>query len=296
VTESSGFAFLELGDRRDFKGGTEARAAESVTARVARTIGMAIARGDYAPGANLPVEAELCRSLRVGRNVLREAVKTLAGKGLLRTVRRTGTVVQPKNQWNLLDPDVLRWTLAADALRYDLLLELTRLRAMIEPEVAAMAAKNATTTETLRLYEAYEAMRRHRNDSVLAIETDLRFHRCLFAGAHSQLVASLFRSFSVLLRANFELTLGSKGGYIRNLEQHGDVAEAVHRRDPDAARRAMLRLLANNEADLAEVMQRGGPGSRGESRGSRRAAVQGKAPTRRTERVRPSSSERTLRS
>jgi DNA-binding FadR family transcriptional regulator len=220
----------------------------------------------------------LCRSLNVGRNVLREAVKTLAGKDLLRTVRRTGTIVLPKSQWNLLDPEVLRWTLAAGSLRHDLLSELTQLRVMIEPEVAALAAKNATTTETLRLCEAYEAMRRHCNDSVLAIETDLHFHQCLFAGAHNQLVASLFRSFSVLLRANFELTLGSKGGFIRNLEQHGDVAEAVHRHDPDAARRAMLQLLANNEADLAEVMQRKVAADRGPTRDQRLLAMPERTP------------------
>ena len=81
-------------------------------------------------------------------------------------------------------------SIASGPLRRDLLSELTQLRVMIEPEVAALAAKNATTTETLRLYEAYEAMRRHCNDSMLAIETDLRFHQCLFAGAHNQLVAS----------------------------------------------------------------------------------------------------------
>ena len=113
---------------------------------------------------------------------------------------------------------------------------------------------------------------------MLAIETDLRFHQCLFAGAHNQLVASLFRSFSVLLRANFELTLGSKGGFIRNLEQHGDVAEAVHHRDPDAARRAMLQLLANNEADLAEVMQRKAATGRGPVRGQRLVAVPERTP------------------
>jgi DNA-binding FadR family transcriptional regulator len=276
--ESSGSAFNEFGDRRDAAAAGIENATESVTARVARTIGMAIARGDYAPGDTLPIEAELCRSLNVGRNVLREAVKTLAGKDLLRTVRRTGTIVLEKSQWNLLDPEVLRWTLAADLLRHDLLSELTQLRVMIEPEVAALAAKNATTTETLRLYESYEAMRRHCNDSVLAIETDLRFHQCLFAGAHNQLVASLFRSFSVLLRANFEFTLGSKGGFIRNLEQHGDVAQAVHRRDPDAARRAMLQLLANNEADLAEVMQRSAAAARGPVRDQKLLAVPERTP------------------
>ena len=68
---------------------------ESLAERTAREIGSAIVGGDHAAGATLPVEADLARSLGVSRNVVREAVKTLAAKGLLRTNRRGGTVVLP---------------------------------------------------------------------------------------------------------------------------------------------------------------------------------------------------------
>ena len=82
-------------------------AQESLTERVARQIGTAIVRGDHPPDTALPVEPAIAATLGVSRNLVREAVKTLVGKGLLRTGRRAGTIVQPPSAWNLLDPDVL---------------------------------------------------------------------------------------------------------------------------------------------------------------------------------------------
>ncbi|WP_051329285.1 FadR/GntR family transcriptional regulator [Geminicoccus roseus] len=230
------------------------QAPESLTGRVTREIGTAIVRGDHPPETTLPVEAAIAAKLGVGRNAVREAVKTLAGKGLLRTGRRAGTIVQPPAAWNLLDPDVLAWTLSVDALRDDLLREIAQLRLMIEPEVAALAATHGSTAEILRLFLALEDMERHRQDPVLAVEADIRFHRCLFAASRHKLVGSLLRAFTVLLQANFDLAVHAPGGFQRNLEVHRAVAEAVHARDPDTARSAMRRLLANNENDLARIM------------------------------------------
>ena len=72
-------------------------------------LGHRIAAGDYAEGETLPVEQELADSLKVGRNALREAVKVLSGKGLISTAARSGTRIRLREDWNMLDPDVLRW-------------------------------------------------------------------------------------------------------------------------------------------------------------------------------------------
>jgi DNA-binding FadR family transcriptional regulator len=229
---------------------------ENQVQRATRLIGSAIVRGDHAAEGLLPVEAEMCRTLGVGRNVLREAVKTLAGKGLLATARRAGTRVRPRREWHLLDPAVLAWAAEAAAVRAELLADLTQLRLMLEPEVAAAAARSATAGDSLRLLEAYEAMQRHARDPVRAVEADIAFHERLFEAAHNQLLGSLWRAFAVLLRANFDITIQAVGGYIRNLEVHGLVAEAVRAGDEGAARAAMQRLLANNEQDLAAMMRR----------------------------------------
>lgn len=227
---------------------------EGLAQRAAREIGLAIVRGDYPPESTLPIEAKICGVLGVGRNALREAVKTLVGKGLLRTSRRAGTIVLPRKNWNLLDLDVLEWTLSVPVLREGLLAELTALRVMIEPNIAALAAQHATTVETLRLMEAYEAMERSANDQASAVKADIAFHEKLVEASHNSLVASLSYGFSMLLKANFDITVRREGAFIRNLEDHKKIADAVHKRDPNAARAAMLNLLAKNEDDLVNIM------------------------------------------
>lgn len=224
---------------------------------VVDAIGSSIASGDRSPGEILATESAMCQQLNVGRNVLREGLKILAGKGLVRTVRRAGTSVLPQSQWNMLDPDVLRWILATENLRSEMLRELAELRRMIEPEVAALAAANATTTETLRLFECYEGMERFKDEPARAIEADISYHQRMFEAAHSPLLSSLFRAFVVLLRANFVITVNA--GYIDNLVEHRLAAEAIRDRNPDAARAAMLRLLDNNEVAMAKMTRASRP-------------------------------------
>jgi DNA-binding FadR family transcriptional regulator len=221
----------------------------------ASQIGADVIGGKFSPERPLPVEAMIMERFGVSRNVVREAVKTLVGKGLLRTVRRAGTFVEPREKWNLLDADVLAWTMTSHPLKVSLLGQLTQLRVMIEPEVAALAALNATTTEMLRIQQAYEEMELHVRDQQKAIAADILFHQRLFEGAHNDLVRSMMPALVTLLEANFELSIHSANGFIRNLEEHRLVAEAVNARDAEAARRSMRKLLQNNEEDIAAMLE-----------------------------------------
>lgn len=141
---------------------SERPARESLAQRVARELGTAILRGRHPPGTVLPTEEVLCAAYRVGRNVLREAIKTLVGKRLLETRQRAGTIVQPRARWNLLDLDVLLWMVSDPGLRHSLLDEITQLRLMLEPEVAALAAQHARDEQITALDRAYARMERER--------------------------------------------------------------------------------------------------------------------------------------
>ncbi|WP_207461593.1 FadR/GntR family transcriptional regulator [Azospirillum sp. SYSU D00513] len=218
------------------------------------TVGQWIVSGVHAPGEALPTETELVGRLRVGRNAVREAVKVLAAKGLVRTERRAGTIVEPKTRWNMMDREVLSWSLANPAIREQLLAELTDVRRIIEPEAAALAATAATTPEMLRLFEACDLMQTHVHDAEKAIASDILFHERLFLASHNQLLISLFQSFAVLLRSNFRISIHYETGYIQNIEEHRHIAEAIARRDPEGARRAMHHLLTLAQANLGRAM------------------------------------------
>lgn len=243
---------------------------ENLSLRTAREIGLLIISGEFSSDHPLPVEADMMTRFDVSRNVVRDAVKMLAGKGMLRTVRRAGTFVQPKQKWNLLDTEALAWTVSSHSHKIALIGQLTQLRSILEPEVAALAANNATVTQTLRLHEAYDEMERHRNNAKKAIEADIAFHERLFEASHNDLICSLLPALTTLLRADFEFSINAGEGFIRNLEEHRLIAEAVRLRDPDAARRSMRTLLQNNEEDIREMLK--------DSNGSNPPKTSGKGP------------------
>src|SRR5260370_38194730 len=76
---------------------------------VGETIGRWILGGAYAPDDLLPREDDLAEKLGVSRTSVREAVKVLSAKGLLQARRRVGVRVRSRDDWNLLDPQVLSW-------------------------------------------------------------------------------------------------------------------------------------------------------------------------------------------
>src|SRR5580704_8722906 len=82
---------------------------------------------------------------RIGALVVREAIRTLTGKGLVESRPKSGTRVRPREEWNQLDVDVMRWQLEhADTDSY--LAKIFQLRNAMEPTAAALAATAATDT------------------------------------------------------------------------------------------------------------------------------------------------------
>jgi GntR family galactonate operon transcriptional repressor len=78
---------------------------------VVKTLAQRILDNEFPPGSVLPSEPELCETFNVSRSAVREAVKVLDSKGMVTTRPRIGTVVRAREDWNLLDPDVLAWSM-----------------------------------------------------------------------------------------------------------------------------------------------------------------------------------------
>ncbi len=198
------------------------------------------------------MEETLAAHHAVGRNVMREAIKILAEKRLLRTERRAGTEVLPESDWNFLDHEVIAWTLEDAAARDRIVDELSALRAIVEPEVAALAARSASAGQVLRLFEAVERMEGASTESA-TIEADIAFHERLFDATQNRLLFSLMRTVEAVLQANFELALRVKHDIPQFLAEHRALAEAVRIRDAKQARAIMRDLLANNARHLASM-------------------------------------------
>nr|WP_277614257.1 FadR/GntR family transcriptional regulator [Kaistia nematophila] len=226
----------------------------SLVDRVVDDLGTAIVQGRYPEETHLPVEATISAELGVSRNVLREAIKLLSAKGLVRTDRGSGMTVLPRKEWNYLDPDLLGWSLSQPALNEDLVDELNTLRELVEPQVAAMAARVGTTIEILRLFEAYEMMEKAPN-KLAGVEADILFHRRMFEACHNKMLLSLMQTVAVVLRSNFSLAIEVDLAATQYPDDHLLVAEAIQRRDADAARAVMTTLLEKNRNNLAKMRE-----------------------------------------
>ncbi|WP_037670468.1 FadR/GntR family transcriptional regulator [Streptomyces griseus] len=155
------------------------------------TLGPAITGGDYPPGSVLRTD-ELAEHFDVSRSVMREAVRVLETMHLVESRRRVGVTVRPKAEWNVYDPQVIRWRLAG-ADRPHQLRSLTVLRSAIEPVAAGLAAKNATPEQCAELTECALGMvansRGHRLEGYLV--HDVAFHRVILTASGNEMFARL---------------------------------------------------------------------------------------------------------
>jgi DNA-binding FadR family transcriptional regulator len=117
-----------------------------LSADVASDVVDRIVRGVIAPGTTLPNEAGLCEYYDVSRPVVREALKVVEQKGLIRIRQGDGTTVRPRDEWLLLDADVLRISLDIDdsgTLRRDVL----TLRRDLEMSMVERATKRLSLAD-----------------------------------------------------------------------------------------------------------------------------------------------------
>ena len=110
-------------------------------------LGLDICTGRYRPGQILPSENELCERFAFSRIVIREAVKSLAAKGMLDVRRKVGTLVLGPSEWNLFDPDIILWRTQTSGADWEMSRDLMELRGIVEPAAARLAALRATDDE-----------------------------------------------------------------------------------------------------------------------------------------------------
>src|ERR1700761_1814968 len=130
---------------------------KSLHARIVQELGIEIVSGRLAPGERLPTEAALCERYGVSRPVLREATRVLVAKGLVVSKPRVGSIVKPRAEWHMLDPDVLSWTINC-VPQDEFFNSLLTVRRIIEPAAAALAATAANSDDLARIASAYEQM------------------------------------------------------------------------------------------------------------------------------------------
>jgi GntR family transcriptional regulator, transcriptional repressor for pyruvate dehydrogenase complex len=209
---------------------------EDVTAPLVRQFKQMIRDGTLTPGCRLPAERELSQSLGVNRASLRPALKVLQVVGVLS--QRVGDATYLSSDARTFFREPLDFLILLSGVSDE---ELFGLRLLVEPELAAIAAKRASPQDRADLVAALEAMKRSqtRQDR---ITSDLAFHEVVFRAAGNR--ACLF-ILVVIQRAILQSMEDSASTMpIEDaIRLHLPVFRAIEKRDPVAARRTMARHL-----------------------------------------------------
>ncbi|MEU3935185.1 FadR/GntR family transcriptional regulator [Streptomyces sp. NPDC029044] len=202
------------------------------------TLGPEITAGEYPPGSVLRTD-ELAQRFDVSRSVMREAVRVLESMYLVESRRRVGVTVRPKSEWNVYDPQVIRWRLAG-ADRPGQLRSLTVLRSAIEPVAAGLAARHATSEQCAELTECALGMVAHSRGHKLEgyLLHDVAFHRVVLAASGNEMFARLGDVVAEVLTGRTQHDVMFEDPDPAAVTLHVQVAEAV--RAGDAARAEQL--------------------------------------------------------
>ncbi|RKT11505.1 DNA-binding FadR family transcriptional regulator [Streptomyces sp. 1114.5] len=215
--------------------------AEQAAARIEERI----RAGQWPVGGKLPGEVALAKELGVGRSTVREALRTLAAAGMVRSRQGSGVFVtadRPAEDWPA-------------RLRRAELAHVYEVRTMVEVQAARLAATRRTAADLTALDAALAARRAAGGaDDTAFVDADIALHTALVAAAHNPVLDDLFAQFAPVLREQLVLLVGLFGIRSEDPHQgyasHADLVRAVHDGDPEAAGRILAAELEATRSRL----------------------------------------------
>ena len=215
----------------------------NLSQRVTNELGKAIICGSYNTNTGLPTEAQLCEEYGISRTAVREAVKMLAAKGLISSRPRQGIRVESSSNWNLYDTSVLRWLLDSSPSLY-VLKEFLQMRMAIEPQAAALAARNGDKEAISRINDALLDMRKAVDQKEGSLhEADLAFHTAILSASGNRFFFQLREFIITALNVSIQHTTPAKGNKSTIVEEHEKVYAAILAGEPERAKNMMAYLI-----------------------------------------------------
>ena len=219
----------------------------SIEARMPAKLGVAVVEGlvnvivsgELSPGDSLPPELPLSQQFGVSRTVLRESVKRLEEKGLVKVVQGRGTVVQPTSAWTMMDRVVLTSLIAHDKT-LGVLDELSIVRARLEAAMAGEAATVHTPAELEVLREILQTMRDTVQDPIEFHVADVAFHETVMSISGNRLAESIARVLYERARDSARYVGGVSPTLMhQTLFEHEAIFAAIEAGDSDLSERVM---------------------------------------------------------
>jgi DNA-binding FadR family transcriptional regulator len=201
--------------------------------QIAEQLRAAIIAGEYPPGVRLPPERDLAQQLGVSRPSVREALIALEVEGYVDI--RIGSGIYAKR------PEAMNMGAAVQQAEGPL--ELTRARAVIEPQVAALAARSIKRAQLDLVREAIEQMEAEAAAGQIPIDGDRNFHvriaEATGNGVLVSVVSQLFNGRTSPLFSKLAAYFENPKSWAAAIAEHRRILAALEARDPQAAADAM---------------------------------------------------------
>jgi GntR family transcriptional regulator, transcriptional repressor for pyruvate dehydrogenase complex len=223
----------------------------SLSDQVAEQLTEAIVTRKIKAGERLPSERDLGDKFKVSRTVIREAVRSLAARGLVRVTSGRGVEVTEFRSSGVT-ASMRLLVRGHDGLDYG---KVNEVRTAVEVQVAGLAAQRATPADIERLKEICDSHQRslEQGDTRAASELDFQFHRELTRSSGNELLLAMLDSIGDVLREVRNQSMAEPHVGEDGLRAHRRILKFVSTGKVDGAREAMIEHLAE-----AERVWRGG--------------------------------------
>ena len=217
-------------------------------------IGELIREGVLRPGDRLPPERDLAERLQVSRSSLREAMRTLELQGLVVSRPGAGTFVSTGSLDGLISIIASSLANSGDAQG-----DIFEVRHLLEPEIAALAARRATEEDMGRMIVALEQQEAQLTRGETGVEGDTTFHFAMAQATQNWALVKVISTISDILSKSRDQTLHTPGRPERSLASHKQILDTIRRCDPEGARSAMEHHLLEVEPVYTPVGERPKP-------------------------------------
>ncbi len=211
---------------------------ERVSEKIAIQLREAITIGRFKIGDRLPSERELADQMGVSRPSVREAIQQLELMGMVESVHGGGTIVRSLTEQEIQRP--MEIVLGEDIHK---VVELTEVRALMEPWAAKQSAINRTDEELKRIRVLLNEMEKDLEKGVIRADVDMKFHIEIAAASHNTIFFHLMQTIHQLI--SYSVKLSREELFVEPEEQmrifrhHTRIFNAIRECNPDAAEKEM---------------------------------------------------------
>ena len=204
-----------------------------------------IEKGRLKHGDQLPPERELASIFKVSRHTVREAIRILEQKKILRSRPGSGTFIILEDE-----SSVVEFMARAIFREKNTLSEIFQFRELLEPQIAGLAARNATQKNISVLEDILEKQKQELGNTIESKELDEKFHLTLAKATGNSVLFQVVELFGhILLKSRHE---DSQSPYRNKLsiEGHNKILDAIK----DADSRAANKLMAGHLDAIRELV------------------------------------------